>query len=82
MYEIIYDDDAIRFLAALPTALRKRIHDKITSTKETPHRFFERLSGRSDFKLRIGDYRVIANIDDAKRRIEVTLIGHRKNIYD
>ncbi len=25
------------------------------STKENPHRFFKRLSGRKDYKLRIGD---------------------------
>ncbi len=50
-------------------------------TKENPHHFFERLSGRDDYRLRVGDYRAIADIDDRKKRIEVTLIGHRKRIY-
>ncbi len=31
--------------------------------------------------MRIGDFRVIADIDSNLKRIQVTLIGHRKNIY-
>ena len=42
---------------------------------------FVKLKGREEFKLRVGDYRVIASIDDKHKRIEVLLIGHRKNIY-
>ena len=34
------------------------------------------------FKLRVGDFRVIADIDRASKLIEVRLIGHRKNIYN
>jgi len=34
-----------------------------------------------DYKLRIGDYRAIADINRANNIIEITLIGHRKNVY-
>jgi mRNA interferase RelE/StbE len=81
MYTLDFDDDPISFLATLPKELRKRVFDKIVSTKESPFRFFERLKGRTDFKLRVGDYRVIADIRENKKIIVVTLIGHRKNIY-
>ena len=81
MYEIIFDPIAIEFLEKSEKQLAKRILDKILSTKENPRHFFERLSSRGDYKLRIGDYRVIADIDDNKKRIEITLIGHRKNVY-
>ena len=47
-----------------------------------PLRFFERLKGRIDFKLRVGDYRVIADINQDSKRIEITEIGHRKNVYE
>jgi mRNA interferase RelE/StbE len=50
-------------------------------TKSEPHHFFERLVGRKDYKLRIGDYRVIADINDSSEGIEIALIGHRKKIY-
>ena len=49
---------------------------------ENPFHYFERLKGRNDYKLRIGDYRVIADIDSNKKIINVTLAGHRKDVYD
>ena len=65
----------------LPKEVKRRIWDKLTYTKENPFHFFERLAGRTDFKLRIGDYRVIADLDRGNNTIKVTIIGHRKNIY-
>ena len=79
MHEIRFDEKAIRFLEKLPKAIRKRIYNKIISTKENPYHFFEKLESRQDFKLRVGDYMVIADISD--KEIYVTLIGHRKNVY-
>ncbi len=81
MYKLIFDQESIEFLKKAERKLAERIWNKIMNTKENPHHFFERLTGRKDYKLRIGDYRVIADIDDNKKKIEVTLIGHRKNIY-
>ena len=81
MYELILDEAAIDFLNTLPKELKERIFTKIISTKENPFHFFERLSGRTDYKLRIGDYRVVADLDQGNRTIKVTLIGHRKNVY-
>lgn len=81
MFEIIFDDEAIDFLSKLPGELRKRIYSKIISTKNNPYHFFERLEGRKDFKLRVGDYRVVADIDSNSKEIQVTLVGHRKNVY-
>ncbi len=79
MYELIFDPEAVNFLEKLPKELRQRIFNKIISTKENPFHFFERLTARADYKLRIGDYRVIADINS--KRIEITRVGHRKNIY-
>ena len=81
MYEVVFDHEAIEFLEKSNKDLAKRIWNKIMSSKENPYHFFERLTGRTDYKLRIGDYRAIADIDDKNKKIEVTLIGHRKNVY-
>ncbi len=81
MYEVVFDTKAIEFLEKAEKTVARRIWDKIMDTKENPHRFFERLTGRNDYKLRVGDYRVVADIDDEKKRIEVTFIGHRKKVY-
>lgn len=81
MYTLVFDDQAIEFLRKPPKELSRRIYNKILSTKENPFHFFERLEGREDYKLRVGDYRVIADINQKAQIIQVTLIGHRKNVY-
>ena len=80
-YEILFDEEVIKFLEKLQPDLKKQIYYKIVSTKNNPFHFFERLSGRVDYKLRVGDYRVIADIDESKYLIQITLVGHRRNIY-
>lgn len=80
-YEIIFDDEAIEFLNKLPPELKERIFNKIISTKENPFHFFERLVGKTEYKLRVGDYRVIADIDQSGQKITIVLVGHRKNVY-
>ncbi len=81
MYEVVFDDAVIDFLNKLQRDLRERIYNKILSTKENPFHYFERLAGRKDYKLRVGNYRVIADIDQTSKRIEVTLIDHRRRVY-
>lgn len=46
MYSVIFDKKAIEFLNKLPPDIKKRIFEKIMSTKENPLRFFERLKTR------------------------------------
>ena len=40
----------------------------------------KRLKGSNDFRLRVGDYRVIFSIE--KETIQILKVGHRKNIYE
>lgn len=81
MFEVIFDEEAIDFLNKLPKDLKKRIFSKITSTKQNPFHYFEKLTEKTSYKLRVGDYRVIADINRSSKKIEVIVIGHRKNIY-
>jgi mRNA interferase RelE/StbE len=80
MHELILDSESIDFLNGLPKEIKERIFKKLISTKQNPFHFFERLAGRTDYKLRVGDYRVIADIYESQ--IQVTKIGNRKNIYE
>lgn len=34
------------------------------------------------FKLRVGDYRALVDINPSNRLIEVRVVGNRKNIYN
>ncbi|MBU4456351.1 MAG: hypothetical protein KKA65_02520 [Nanoarchaeota archaeon] len=52
----------------------------IISSKQNPFHYFIRLKARTDYKIRISNYRVIADINN--KTIIITLIGHRKKVYD
>jgi len=82
IFKIIFDDKAIEFLEKLDKKNRERIFNKIMSTKEDPFHYFEKLTSMKYYKLRVGDYRVIVDIDKNEIKILVLLIGLRKNIYD
>jgi len=45
MYSVIYDDVALQDLGKLEKKIRKRIFEKIHSTKENPFHYFEKLTG-------------------------------------
>jgi len=55
VYEVVFDEEALDFLDKLPKDVKERIFNKVVSTKENPFHFFERLEGRKDYKLKIGD---------------------------
>jgi mRNA interferase RelE/StbE len=40
-----------------------------------------KLSGRDGWRIRVGAYRVVYEIDDDARRIAVLHIGHRRDVY-
>jgi mRNA-degrading endonuclease RelE of RelBE toxin-antitoxin system len=82
MYSVIYDDTALRNLGKLEKKIRKRIFEKISSTKENPFHYFEKLTARYEYKLGVGDYRVIADIDEKTKRISILFVDHRKNVYN
>jgi mRNA interferase RelE/StbE len=80
-FSVIFDKKAAKELTKLPKDIRTRIFRKIVESKTDPFRFFEGLEGRKDYKLRVGDYRVIADIIKSEMRVEITKIGHKKTIY-
>ncbi len=42
----------------------------------------KKLVDRDGWRIRIGNYRVVYEIDDAKNKIIVLHIGHRRDIYN
>jgi mRNA interferase RelE/StbE len=82
MYEIVFINKAERELKKLEKNLQERIIAALERTRLRPEAYFERLVGVNSYKLRVGDYRIIADILNDKIIILVLKIGHRKNIYD
>jgi mRNA interferase RelE/StbE len=80
-YRAEYSAEAVRMLEGLGRSSASRIIRKIDSTSGNSSRHIGRLSGRPEFKLRIGDYRAILDIDERRKIIFIRSIGHRSNIY-
>ncbi len=82
MYNIVFEKKALESLNKLENNIKQRIWDKIQECKENPFRYLKHLEEMPGFKLRIGDYRVIIDINNLKKTLIVLKIGHRKNVYE
>ena len=80
-WQVRLSDEAIRELSNLDAQQAQRIITKLSQAAENPQHFLKRLSGQDDFKLRAGDYRIIAVLIHSENVVFVEKIGHRKNIY-
>ena len=82
MYKLIFSKLALKQLSRLEKNIKDRIWEKLQSCKENPFRFLEHLEQIKGFKLRVGDYRLIIDMDNNNKIIEILKLGHRKNIYE
>ncbi|MDA1276382.1 MAG: type II toxin-antitoxin system RelE/ParE family toxin [Verrucomicrobia bacterium] len=41
----------------------------------------KRLRGREEFRLRVGDYRILYVLDAGNKIVKISAIGHRRDIY-
>jgi len=79
---VILSENAANQIKGLPKKIQQAITNKLEKSQKQPFHFFMRLKSMSDYKMRCNDYRVIADIDINERKIFVTKIGHRKNVYE
>ena len=84
-YKIVLTKQAAKDLQSLDPDVAKRIVQKLVwfGKQSNPllHTKQLRESEAGDIRVRIGDYRAIALINDKKKRIEIVQIGHRREIY-
>ncbi|NDE89998.1 MAG: type II toxin-antitoxin system RelE/ParE family toxin [Alphaproteobacteria bacterium] len=82
-YSVSLTSSAAKELEALPKKLLARIYKHIEnlelSPRPTGHKKLK--GGDKEYRVRIGDYRVIYEIDDTKKTVDVTRIAHRKDVY-
>ena len=72
--------DAIFF--RLPPQIQGRIEARIREMgrrlDDFPH---TRLQGRAEFRLRVGDYRIIYAFDVNRNELSLVTLGHRREVY-
>ena len=79
-YKVLLHPKAAKILSK--TTEKARITDKLKQLKIDPQKAGKRLKHSEYYRLRIGDYRAIYEIDQTKKQVIILYIGHRKNVYD
>ena len=82
MYNIIFSNKFRRQLKKLDKEFQRRVLKILERTRLRPHSYFQRLVGKKTYRLRVGNYRIIADIEGEHLVILILEIGHRKNIYN
>ena len=82
-YRIEVKRSAAKALKKIPKPDRKRVSEKIDSLAEKlPNPDITKMKGNNPFhKVRVGNYRIIYEIQDDVLVILIVKIGHRKDIY-
>ena len=69
-------------LAQLPTGTYERVRDAIRALAQDPRPpGCLKLKGREGWRIRVGDYRVIYEIDEKRQVVTILHIGHRRDVY-
>ena len=82
-YRIEVKRSAAKALKKIPKPDQKRISERIDNLAENlPNPDTTKMKGNNPFrKVRVGDYRIIYEIQDDVLLILIIKIGHRKDIY-
>ncbi len=81
MFEVEYNSQSKKFLKNADKNLVERIIKKLEEVRENPFRYLEHYEGDKCYKLRIGDYRVLIDVDSEKRILLVRVLDKRGRIY-
>ena len=80
-YEVILTDSARRDLARLDPSVARRILARLEDLREDPLRKLGRLVNSPLYRLRVGDWRVIVEVNQREVRVLVIKVAHRRSIY-
>jgi len=83
MYKLLLEKNARKDLDSLDVKEIRRIWTHIYQLGEDPHPHGSiKLKGSvNDLRIRIGDYRVIYEINDSEKTITIFGVKHRKDAY-
>ena len=85
-WTVEYTDTALKQLRKIDREVARRILDFIdgrVASSDDPRAIGQALRGRlrTYWRYRVGDYRVICDLDDGALRILVVELGHRREVY-
>lgn len=81
-YKIVLVKSAVKELKNLPPKLHDRVIDHLRQLEGNPRLFgAEKLTAHEAYKLRVGSYRIVYQIDDNAKEVKVLMVEDRKQVY-
>lgn len=83
-YHVAFASSAEKELRKLPDRLIARLvpHLEDLASNPRPSGCKKLRGGDDEWRIRVGDYRVVYTVDDARLLVEVTRIRHRSEAYE
>ena len=82
-YHLIVKPSAEKDVSRLPVSVQRRVLDRLARIEADPRTSGSvKLAGaEATYRVRVGDWRIVYEIDDARRRVFVTIVAHRREVY-
>ena len=80
-YSVEWHPKTRKFLRKLPKDVSARIVLKVKEMKGEPFRYLEHYEGADVYKLRVGDYRLLIDVNLTNKNLKIRVLDHRGRIY-
>jgi mRNA interferase RelE/StbE len=80
-FEVVYERGALKDLKRLDRPVALRVIAKIRDVAEHGYGFEPLTEFQYGWKIRVGDYRALCEVDFGLRLIKVYVIAHRREVY-
>ena len=81
-YSVSIKTSALKELEQIPSKVIRQITRRIQFLAENPRPpGCEKLSGREQYRIRQGNYRILYSIDDKTKVVDIVKVAHRREVY-
>ena len=80
-WQVIWSEKSVKQLERIDKKNAQKIYDRVLDCAKDPFRAVIRLTNSSFYRLRVGNYRVILDLQQIKMIIFVVETDHRVKIY-
>ena len=81
-WSVLWSCKSVRQLKKLDKKQARRIRNAVVQITENPFIAVRKLSDSAFFRMRVGNYRIIMDLQQGKMIIFVVEVDHRRRIYD
>lgn len=83
MWNLAYTPHAVRDIKKLDLVVQKRLKTFLEKLSQNPLPQSKKLtsSDLGQYRARLGNYRIIFDLDHKEERLVILKVGHRKEIY-